>query len=133
MTKKQFEAMHWFYENMTRLGFTRDEADTLRRIEMTLQRWGERECGDGYGRIERDDTTGKPYWLNSNTMRRYPIADKESGALKRLGKIMAVHTELVAYHQGDCRGCNLYILRKSDIKPGEDIGSVYTRGVAVCC
>lgn len=34
---------------------TTDEAATLRRAEMTLTRWGERECGDGSDwAIERD-------------------------------------------------------------------------------
>jgi hypothetical protein len=52
--------------------------------------------------------------------------------LKRLGKIMAGHKRLLAYRQGDCRGCNLYILRKSQVAAGENVDSVYTRGVAVC-
>ena len=124
-----------FFERMENAGFNRIETQALRRIEMTLQRWGERECGDGSNwAIERDETTGKPFnvYHGEGKPRRYPIPDREKGALKRLAKIMELHPEFIAYHQGDCRGCNLYLVRKIDIKPGEDIGSVYSRGIAVC-
>lgn len=114
------------------LGFEHDEIQALFRIERTLQRWGERECGDEYGCIERDETTGKPYWLYASTGRRTPIADRKAGALRRMAAIMARHPELVSYHQTDCRGCNLYVLAKSDVPPGASLNSVYTRGVAVC-
>lgn len=36
-----------FFDRMANLGFTRDEADTLRKAQMTLHRWNELECGDG--------------------------------------------------------------------------------------
>ncbi len=68
----------------------------------------------------------------TETMRRYPVADREKGALKRLAAIMAGHPELLAYHQTDCRGCMVYILKRSDIADGARIDSVYTRGMAVC-
>ena len=121
-------------------GFSYDEAETLRRIEMTLSRWAELECGDEHGRaIERDETTGKPhmtYDVGQNGMRvRYPIADRERGALKRLGRIMESHPEYIAYHQGDPRGCALYIVAKRDLEDNErdlPIESHYTRGIAVC-
>ena len=64
-------------------------------------------------------------------MRRYPIPDRECGALRRLGKLMDNHPHLVAYYQTDPRGCSLYILRRVDVGT-EDISSIYTRGVAVC-
>jgi hypothetical protein len=117
------------------LGFTWDEAYSLRRIEMTLQRWAERECGDGSDwAIERDETTGKPFnvYHGEGKPRRYAIADREAGALRRLGKIMEAHSDFVAYHQGDCRGCMLYLVPKSSLAAGERLDSVYTRGVAVC-
>lgn len=127
-----------FYTSMASLGFDYQEADRLRRIEMTLQRWAELECGDGNDyaswAIERDETTGKPYrciYPHQGEKRRHAVPDRERGALRRLAGIMRGHPELVAYHQGDCRGCMLYILRASDVKPGESIGSVYTRGFAV--
>jgi hypothetical protein len=120
-------------------GFSFDEAESLRRIEMTLHRWAEQECGDGNAyaswAIERDQETDKPYRCvypnDSNNVRRTPIPDREKGALKRLAKIMESHPDFVSYHQGDPRGCALYILRKSDLN-GQDINSVYTRGLAVC-
>jgi hypothetical protein len=122
-------------KNLQNLGFNYEEGEQLRRIEMTLQRWGEAECGDERGTcIERDEETGKPfrtYEKSDGKRGRYPVADREAGALKRLAKIMAIHPDLVAYHQGDCRGCNLYILRKADVNGG-DINQVYTRGLAVC-
>lgn len=42
-----------------------DDANTLRRAELTLQRWAALECGDGNDyaswSIERDEQTGLPY------------------------------------------------------------------------
>ncbi len=125
-----------FYECAERYGITKDDADSLRRIEMTLHRWAERECGDGSNWcIERDEVTGKPFNVYHGPHggnRRYPIADKEGGALKRLGIIMARYHDLLAYHQGDCRGCALYVLRKTDVRQGEDLNAVYSRGWGVC-
>lgn len=129
------------YEMIRRLeslGFTWEEAQKLRRIEMTLHRWSELECGDGNDyaswSIERDDTTGKPFFVtyphNDTKSRRRAIPDREAGAQRRLAQIMAAHPELVAYEQGDCRGCALYICRKADIGT-DDINSVYTRGLAI--
>lgn len=63
--------------------------------------------------------------------RRYKIADREGGALKRLGKIMAKYPALTAYHQTDPRGAALYVIPRADIPEGADIGSCYNRGVAV--
>lgn len=92
-----------------------EEALKLRRIEMTLQRWGELECGDSNDHcswsIERDETTGKPYrcvYPHQGQMRRYAIADRERGALKRLQAIMAAHPDYAAYHQTDPWGANLH-------------------------
>ena len=141
MKKSTVELMN----RLANLGFSHEEAFKLRRIEMTLQRWFEYECGTGDSRvsrsIEREGGTddGKPFmrvqfqsasgWQD----RRYPIADKETGARKRLAKIMAGHKKLAAFVQSEPRGCALYILRKGkDIKPGDDINSIYSRGFAVC-
>ena len=62
--------------------------------------------------------------------RKYPIADRETGARKRLKAIMAKYPGLRAYVQGDPRGCSLYILTPEQISE-HDINSVYTRGLAV--
>ncbi len=137
MTKT--ERISRFFNRMADLGFTYEEASKLRRIEMTLSRWSELECGDSNAfnswSIERDPETEKPSMVtHTNTGKSYqtPIADREKGALKRLATIMSKHPKLVSYNQGDPRGCALYILRKSDVRKGESIDSVYNRGVAVC-
>lgn len=143
MTKQQAENRARLFERLAKLGFSYSESEALIRIERTLQRWGELECGDGndYGSwaIERDEATGKPFMVRhhyrhgrgADTVTRSLIPDREKGALKRLAAIMAGKEGLQAYHQGDCRGCNLYIVRTEDLK-GRDIGSCYTVGLAVC-
>lgn len=122
------------------LGITRDDAEQLRRISMTLRRWFERECGDSndYGSfaIERDETTDKPFLVVHSHrppfgVRRLPIADRETGARKRLAAIMAKYPTLTAYVQSDPRGCALYILTAEHLASGHDINSIYNRGVAV--
>ena len=118
-------------DRLLRLGIDYDDALALRRIAMTLHLWHERECGTGSGCIERDETTGKAYWLNSNNMHRSPIADREKGARKRLAKLMAKYPTLTAYIQSDPRGAALYILRPEDMIPGHSVDSYYSRGVAV--
>jgi hypothetical protein len=125
-----------FYERMYELGFTYDEINSLRRIEMTLSRWGERECN---GEIERDEKTGKvfsishPYLAGLSNEPHYSLtADKETGALKRLNDIMLNHKSLWSYYQTDPRGCSLYIGRKADIRKDEKLECVYTRGFGVC-
>lgn len=159
--KAKFE----LFARLQKLGFTYEESIALRRIEMTLQRWAERECGDGSDwAIERDETTGKPFnvYHGSGKSRRYPIADREGGALKRLRYIVRARNArsyvdgicrnpVAAYDQGDCRGCMLYIVQLSDYPadivtawkaehpganpsqfPFPNLDSLYTRGLAVC-
>lgn len=120
------------------LGFTQYEADTLRRISMTLHRWHERECGTGDGCIERDEATGKAYWRIVSGC-RYPIQDRETGARKRLAAILATRNartigpewHLTAYIQTDPRGAALYILRPGDVPEGKDADAYYSRGLCV--
>ena len=150
--KRKFE----LFARLKELGFTYDEAAALRRIEMTLQRWAERECGDGSDwAIERDETTGKPFnvYHGEGKPRRHAIADREAGALRRLGKIVSDRNTrnwvgsgvpikdspgfVYAYHQGDCRGCMLYLLTReqlTDRLTGEALPAdqYYNRGLAVC-
>lgn len=118
-------------DRLRRLDISLDDAMALRRIAMTLHHWHELECGMDHGCIERDETTGKAYWLNSHSMRRSPIADRENGARKRLGAIMSRYPTLTAYVQGDPRGAALYILRPGDVPDGADVDGYYSRGVAV--
>ncbi len=130
-TKERYEVM----SRLQSLGLDYETACALRRISMALHSWFERECGDANGNcIERDEITGIPYVTyeaGAGPRKRYKIADRERGAEKRLAKIMQSQPELVPYIQGDCRGAALYILRKSDLQPGDKLDSVYTRGIAV--
>jgi hypothetical protein len=113
------------------LGIRYRDAVALRRISMTLHRWHELECGTDTGAIERDEATGKAYWLNSYSGSRYPMADREGGALKRLSRIMAGYPGLSPYVQGDPRGAALYVLRPGDVPDGCAADSYYSRGIAV--
>ena len=127
---------------LQKLGFNYEQANKLRRISLTLNRWFEMECGTENEAgtsfsIERDEVTEKPFqriqynsggkWVD----RKYPVADREKGARKRLASLMASFPTLTPYIQGDCRGAALYILRPEDIRPGESIDSIYNRGVCV--
>lgn len=138
---------HALFDRLEHLGFTSGESATLRRIEMTLHRWAERECGDGSNwSIQRDDATGKPFnvWHGSSARRKYAIADRESGALRRLSAIVAARNErnpgtpnhVIAYHQQDCRGCMVYLVSIAQLT--DETGFIapveqyYTQGLAVC-
>ena len=123
------------------LGISYDDAVALRRISMTLRRWHELECGDGNDRaswcVERDEQTGKPFktvWYHKRLDPKpfkYPIPDRERGALKRLAKIMARYPHLSTYVQTDPRGCALYLLRPNDVPAGADPSCYYSRGIPV--
>lgn len=112
-------------------GILWDDAVALRRISMTLRRWYEHECN---GAIQREGERGDgaPYWYSEMTGRRLSRApDRERGALKRLGSIMARYPDLKPYVQGDPRGCSLYILRPNDVPEGKDADAYYSRGIPV--
>jgi hypothetical protein len=139
MTRKEAERISRQRDTLMALGFTRDEAESLRRISMTLHRWHERECGDGNGCIERDEETGKPYWYGSMSGRLYAIPDREKGAHKRLHAILKrrnsenlfAGADLSAYIQGDPRGAAIYILRPGDVPEGKSADGYYSRGICV--
>jgi len=131
-----YQKWHNFYEKLNRLGISNNDANLLRKIEMTLHRWCERECN---GEIERNEDTNKVYsnspaYINGYSDKNFQsqIPDRETGALKRLDKIMSQYPELWYYYQSDPRGCALYVGKKSDIRENERLDSVYTRGVGVC-
>ena len=147
MNKRERERLTAQENALVSLGFTIDEAGALRRISMTLRRWHELECGTDAGCIERDDATGKPRFL-SYSGRRWPVPDREAGALRRLARIMRdVNNrrfvgdaasmmapncdDLAHYIQPDPRGASLYILRPGDVPLGADPASYYTRGICV--
>ena len=124
-------------DQVIRCGIGYNEALALRRISMTLRRWYERECGSEHGCIERNEETGKPYFVTWHTtgqnLRRlsYSIPDQEKGAKKRLDNIMANYPDLKPYIQTDPRGCALYLLRPNDVPEGEDANCYYSRGIPV--
>ena len=114
------------------LGILYDDAETLRRCSMTLHRWAELECGDsnpwGSWAIERDETTGKPFMVtypNEGKTRRRAIPDRETGALRRIKRILEP-SGLHYYHQTDPRGAALYIAKEPLTAEN------YNRGIAVC-
>ena len=147
MTKQEATRLTRQQDVLQSLGFTSDEADKLRRISMTLRRWHEMECGTDNGCVERDETTGKAYWLNSTSGKRYPMRDRETGAKNRLASILGQRNgrpaivggrlnagpagKLTAYIQGDPRGAALYIIRPNDIPAGQSLDSCYSRGICV--
>lgn len=151
--KRKFE----LFARLQALGFTYEESAQLRRIEMTLQRWGELECGNDNGRasycVVRDESTGKPRMEvhpYDGKMYSYPVADRETGALKRLAAIVKARNlrespvtngtpqnDVFAYHQGDCRGCNLHLVTREQLTDRQTgallpLDQYYTRGLAVC-
>jgi len=111
---------------------TNYDCTALRRASMTLHRWAEGECGDSNGWaswcIVRDDD-GKTYretYPHAGKMRRERIADRESGALRTVKRICDANG-LHFYHQGDPRGCALYVSNE----PLDD-QNYSSRGVAIC-
>ena len=110
-----------------------EQAHCLRRAELTLHRWSERECGDSNDyasfSVERDEATNKPYLCtyrhDSDKVRRHAIPDLEAGALKRV-KAISAELGVNFFHQTDPRGCALYVSQE----PIND--SNYSRGVACC-
>ena len=110
---------------------TADEANTLRRAALTLQSWGEAECGDSNNyaswAIERDEETGIPYrvvYPHRGAVSRTRIPDREAGALRRVAKICRARG-IYYHHQTDPRGAPLYVA-------AHPIDATnYTNGIAV--
>ncbi len=130
----------------------RADAESLRRISMTLHRWHEGECGDSNqwgawvitrGKKEKGvfthDDDGAPFYerhwyyhgKKPDTVTYELMVDKERGAKRRLASIMARYPTLTAYIQTDPRGCALYILKPGDVPEGADVSAYYSRGLAV--
>lgn len=122
---------HEMLARLGRAGISYNDALALRRVAMTLHAWHEAECGTGNGCIERDGETGKTYFRNASSGKRYSTPDRETGALKRLAAIVARYPGLSYYVQTDPRGAALYILRAGDVPEGQDQGCFYSRGIAV--
>lgn len=143
MNRKQTERYGRLVLELSKYGFDLREIDTLIRAEKALTRWSTLECGDGnnYGSwaIERDETTGKPYMVHHHYLHgrgkdyttRTAIPNKEASTLARIDKIVKAHS-LTYYHQGDPRGCSLYIIRPGDIRDGQKVDACYNHGLAIC-
>lgn len=131
MTKTQQNELLMHRAQQRGIVLSWNDANLLRRAQLTLHRWAELECGDSnnyasFG-LERDEETGIPYRTiyshTSNKVQRYRVPDREKGALARVAALCKARG-LHYYHQGDPRGCALYI----DVQPFES--NNYTRGLA---
>lgn len=125
-TERRYRLM----QRLQELGFTYDEANQLRRIEMTLHRWAELECGDsnahgswcitrgrkelrhgqhsgGHGAHnvfihDDNETPFREYHSHSSNEAEYSaIPDREKGALKRLSAILKARHERYRALGGD--------------------------------
>lgn len=103
------------YKRLSDLGFTMEEADKLRRIERTLHRWAELECGDcndyASWAIERDENDDKPFMVRhshkTGNRTKTPIADRERGALKRLEEIVKAANRRLSKEACSCNDPSL--------------------------
>jgi hypothetical protein len=110
------------YARLARYGVTPEELLALLRIERTLGRWAVLQCnGDVY--VDDDGA--------ARDCHGRPVRNPETGALRRAAAIAKAH-RLMVYHQGDPRGCSLYLLRRGDVPKGLSPEAYYTRGIAVC-
>lgn len=133
MNRREAERLTHQQDTLRALGFTRDEAESLRRISMTLHRWHERECGTDSGCIERgrkervfnvetwgwdrtffNDENGTPHWADhsGDRPRYYRIPDREAGAKRRLAAILKARNDRSGENPPedweDCEQCGSY-------------------------
>lgn len=130
-TKK--DRLNALMERMFSIGITPSDTSALLSAEKALQRWSEAECGNESGHIERDED-GKPWRVihrSTGPDLRYRCRDMEAAALRRIAAVMASHPDCWFYHQGDPRGCALYVGKK-DGATETNLNALYTRGIAVC-
>lgn len=119
MTRKEAVRQNYQADTLERLGFTRDEAESMRRISMTLRRWFELECGESNDyaswAIERDDNGDeKPFMVrhahHDGSVWKTPIADRETGARKRLKTIVDARNTRISADQIACPNCGQWQL-----------------------
>ena len=104
-----------------------DDANTLRRAELTLPSWAEAEAN---GTIQRPwdgtvDGDSRPYRATWHEGIFSRIPDRQAGALRRI-EALVERLGIYWHHQQDCRGCMVYISNE----PLTD--SAYNRGLSVC-
>ena len=122
MKTTKAERTQKLYSSLLNLGFTFPECSTLIRASNTLSRWAEAECN---GDIQRDEA-GKPWrYYGPEYQHKCRAADREAGALRRIEAICK-RAGAHFYHQGDPRGCALYV----SAEPITD--QTYHLAVAVC-
>ncbi len=138
MDKKELTRRIEQADRLARLGFSLEEAEQIRRISCTLSRWCEMECNEDVRRHEEGPRKGKVFivrhiqgWDGKYRETRCPIQDRETGAIKRMNKIIAAHPGLAWYYQGDPRGAAVHVYSVDKLE-GRDIDSVYSLiGIAV--
>jgi hypothetical protein len=116
-------------------------------ITWSVERETDEPDSKPFKRVQYNGANGE--WVDY----RKPIADRETGAKKRLAKILADRNKralnlladglepgveieigdagLSAYIQTDPRGAALYILRPGDVPEGADVSAYYNRGICV--
>lgn len=107
------------------LGFRPDEADALRAIARVLHRWDEAQCN---GDVCRDEDTGvcyRQYGRDRGPFLTKKCVDREAAEMRRLAKILAQHSGILAYRQTDPRGPSLYLYNINQLCDGDKIDSVY--------
>ena len=126
-------------------GLTEQAWSVLCECERGLHQWAEQECS---GEIQRDDETGVPYRYTRTHYGDYGAPAKawidfEAHYLKKAAA-EAKPFGLEIYHQGDPRGCQLYLYSQSELderlerseilrQPGTGISACYNSvGTAVC-
>ena len=136
LTKREKQDAAFAVDRLKALGLDDATVSQLSRIQKTLHRWHEGECGTDWGWIERDEATNKPHLVRDVCLGgtwkqiRHQIRDMEAGALGRLDKIRAEYPSLWFYVQTDPRGCALYIGRKDGMAL-ESLDSTYDHGLAI--
>jgi hypothetical protein len=130
LTRRDRERINHTESQLKALGLSQAECDQLRRDSMRLSRWGEMECNHD---VQRDETTGKVTIryarYDGSISKPQVIADRETPAIKRCEAIAKAHG-LVFYHQGDPRGCAVYIGKAEDLR-GHSIDAAYSNLIAV--
>ena len=118
MRMTQKERNFRFYQTMNLMGFTFPESETLLRAERILNLWSVDQCN---GVLQQDETTLQ--WTRFGR----PWRDRQKATLTKVENL-AKSKGYLAYHQGDPRGCSLYLVHESEYDPEKD----YTDGFAIC-
>lgn len=86
-------------------GLTMEHARMLRRAELTLHKWSEREAN---GIIQRLSDGGRPQGFSRTGAWLGPVPDREASTLRRVERVCG-EVGLHYYYRQDPRGCALYV------------------------